>query len=307
MDQSADVLDLSGRQLQLFLAIFDHRNLTDASRALNIDPANAGKMLELLRQVLDADLFIRTGRVFEPTEFAIHIEPGIRENLARLESLAAPRIFQPSDDYRRITVAANVTELLDEVIQIRDSIKKDAPNCTLRFLKLGSRDNIEPMLSSGEADIVITVSATEYAGSLSGCVFSVDRHVVFFDPACRPPVHIIEDFAEAEHATLDFGRAGKSTINRILEGQSLSRRVTLSAPDVAALGTLITGTRLISTMQSRLPRSTLSHLAYCEPPLYLPSQKFDLVWHRRSDNSAKSKWLRNLIMSVAEANQFARD
>lgn len=44
-----------------------------------------------------------------------------------------------------------------------------------------------------------------------------------------------------------------------------------------------------------------------EASLYLPPQKFDLVWHRRVENSARAKWLRKLILSVAEASHYARD
>ncbi len=305
--QRSDVLDLNGRQLQLFLSIFDQHSLADASRSLNIDPAEAGSALEIMRRILRDDLFFRTGRGFEPTEFSLQIEQGVRVHLAWLESLAAPREFRPPDEVGRITIAANVTELLNEIIQIRDAIMADAPKSSVRFLELGPRDRIEPILNSGDADIVITVSAREYAGSLNGCAFSVEKHVIFFDPACRPPIRDIEEYADAEHATLDFGMGGKSTIDELLEQESLSRRVAVSAPDVAALGALITGTRLITTMQASLSRTTLSHLSYCEPPLYLPPQKFDLVWHRRADNSAKSKWLRNLIMRVAETNLYARD
>lgn len=305
--QNWDVLNLNGRQLRMFLAILDHGSLTDASRHQSTDPADAGAVLDCLRRTLRDDLFVRTGRGFEPTEFALQIEASVRETVSRLESLTSPRIFLPEDHAGRITIAANVTELLDEIVQIRKAVSDEAPNAALRFLELGSRDNIEPMLASGEVDIIITVSATEYASSLNGCAFSIDKQVIFFDPACRPPIRSLEDYAEADHATLDFGRGGKSTVDEVLHNQSLSRRIALSVPDVSALGALISGTPLIATMQSRLSRTTLNHLACCEPPLYLPPQKFDLVWHRRADNSPKIRWLRKLIMGVAEANNFSRN
>lgn len=305
--QNLDALDLSGRHLLTFLAILDHRSLTDASRHLSVDPTEVSTVLDNLRRTMRDDLFIRTGRGFEPTEYALQIEPGIRECLSLLEGLASPRNFAPAEETGRITIAANVAELLDEISQIRDAIREEAPNASLRFLELGSRDNIEPLLGSGDADIIITVSAPEYASSLNGCAFSIDKQVIFFDPACRPPVRSLEDYAEAEHATLDFGRGGQSTIDEVLQNQSLSRRISLSVSDVAALGELMKGTCLIATMQLRLSRTALSHLAFCEPPLYLPPQKFDLVWHRRTDNSPRTKWLRELIMRVAEASHYARD
>ena len=305
--QGSDVLDLNGRQLRLFLTVLDKRSLTEACRDLSLDPAKACDLLDDMRRILQDDLFIRVGRGYEPTEHAQQIEPIIRENLARLESLAAPRSFDPGAVTGRITIAANVAELLDEVAQIRDAILNDAPNAAIRYLELGARENIEPILESGDADIVITIRAREYASSLNGCPFSFDNHVVFYDPTRRAPVHSVEDYAEAEHATLDFGHSGESTIDGALESEGLNRRVALSAPDVTTLAALIRGTRLIATMQSRLSRTIFSELAFCEAPIYLPTQHFDLVWHRRAENSPRSKWLRDLILRVAEASQYARE
>lgn len=109
-----------------------------------------------------------------------------------------------------------------------------------------------------------------------------------------------DDYSESEHATLDFGQGGKSTIDEALAAQSIHRQVALSAPDAFVLGALLRGTPLIATMQSRLGRTIFSDLAWCEPPVYLPRQRFHLVWHRRSGNSPRTAWLREMILSVSE-------
>ena len=57
-----DALDLSGRQLLTFLAILDHRNLTDACHHLCIDPTEASAVLDHLKRTLQDDLFVRAGR-----------------------------------------------------------------------------------------------------------------------------------------------------------------------------------------------------------------------------------------------------
>lgn len=295
-----DSLSLDGRHFQLFLSIFDKGSLPEGARAIGLDPVDANDVLSDLKNALNDDLFVRVSGGLTPTEYANTIVGRIREYVATLEGLSAQGVYLPSEEQGRITIATNVTEMLDEVIKIRDAIVSVAPYSRLRFLELGARDQIEPLLESGDADMVITVRSPRYASSLNGVPFIKDKHVVFYDPAVRPPVRTIEDYVEADHATLDFGGGGKSTIDEALEAESLRRSVTLSAPDAYALGALIKGTPLIATMQARLGRSVFSHLESCEPPLYLPPQRFDIVWHRRADNSPRTAWLRDLIISACE-------
>ncbi len=182
---TSNVFDLSGRHLAFFLKIMDLGGITEASHNLGVDLAEGGRMLNLLRRSLGDKLFVRVGRGVTPTEYAIEIVPRVHEHLATLESLPASLEFDIAEDTSRITIAANVTELLDEVILIRNPIKAAAPMSRVRFLELGSRDSIEPMLDCGDVDMVITVRAPEYSTTLNGCAFASDKHVVFYDPACR--------------------------------------------------------------------------------------------------------------------------
>ena len=183
----SNILDLNGRQLQLFLSIFDHQSLAEAARSLNIDPVNAGTAFDVVRRILEDDLFVRTGRGFEPTEFSLQIEPSVREHLARLESLVAPREFHPADELGRITIAANVTELLDEIVQIRDAIMLDANNITdsAKIAFLDAQDGDVIVFPEGRFDLNDTLTLDGELGgariaAITICGQGMDKTILDF-------------------------------------------------------------------------------------------------------------------------------
>ncbi|MEM7267654.1 MAG: LysR family transcriptional regulator [Pseudomonadota bacterium] len=302
-----DVLDLGGRSLTLMLELIAANTVGAAAERCGMALDDAYHHISEMRAALGDPLFDEVDGQIVPTAFALSLENGLRAQLAGLEALRKPVSFDPATLTKRITIAANVTEMLRELIDIRDAISRAAPQAPVRFLELGARENIEPMLKSAVADLVITVSAQDYPAALTAEPFLEDRHVCFYDPDVRGPVSSVEDYALAEHATLDFGGDAPSNVEIALAAETINRNVRLSAPDVGALGVMMRGTPLIATMQSRLHGAALSHLAYCEPPVYLPRQKFDLVWHRQNSHEGRTQWLIGVAKDAVAAVGFARE
>jgi len=67
------------------------------------------------------------------------------------------------------------------------------------------------------------------------------------------------------------------------------------APNAWLLAEMVRGTNLIATLPSQLAQSAFCGLQSCALPLIQSELKFDLVWHRRYDNSARLKWLRDVV------------
>lgn len=295
--QSRDASGLDGRLLKLFLSIYDSNSVSRAAEEFDLNQSTVSHNLEKLRRGLGDPLFVKSGRGITPTVFAIELVPRVREIVALLEGLSTSETYDPRIDGHPITIATNATELLPELIKMRDIIGEHAPHAQLRFLELGSRENVEPILESGKADLVVTARMAAYPSSLLTSSYVCDPHVCFFDAEVRKPPRTIKQYSAARHAVLDFGGSRKSTVALALEQQSVSRSIALMAPNAQVLGQLIKGTDLVVTMQSRLLASAFNGLATCRPPVALPDVCFDLVWHRCANGSARSRWLRD----VAEA------
>lgn len=295
--QSRDASGLDGRLLRLFLSIYDSNSVSRAAEEFDLNQSTVSHNLDKLRRGLGDPLFVKSGRGITPTDFAIELVPRVREIVALLEGLSTNEIYDPGIDGHPVTLATNATELLPELVNIREAVERRAPNVQIRFLELGSRENVEPILESGRADLVITARMTAYPSSLMTAPYLCDPHACFYDAEMRKPPRTIKQYSAARHAVLDFGGNRKSTVALALEQQSVSRSVALTAPNAQVLGHLVKGTDLVVTMQSRLHASAFKGLAHCRPPVALPDVNFDLVWHRRANGSARSRWLRE----VAEA------
>ncbi|MEM1163888.1 MAG: LysR family transcriptional regulator [Pseudomonadota bacterium] len=294
-----DALSVSGRQLKLFLAIYDSGSVSAAADRFGLNQSTVSHHLDRLRSALNDRLFIRMGKKIVPTEFAHELAPRVRHMVVGLEDLANRADFDPSAEMRTVTIAANVTELVPEMLRIRNRISRAAPGVGLRFLELGARSRVSELLDSGDVDLVITIRAAKYESSLNWQEYSRDRNVCFYDPQVRRPVRSIEEYCSARHAVLDFGLSGLSTVASVMAEQGLTREVALGASDVSLLAAMIPGTDLISTFQASLANSVFARLAYSVPPIDLPPVIFDLVWHRRSEHSGRSRWLRRTVLETA--------
>ena len=292
--QSRDASGLDGRLLKLFLSIYDSNSVSRAAEEFDLNQSTVSHNLEKLRRGLGDPLFVKSGRGITPTVFAIELVPRVREIVALLEGLSTSEAYDPSIDGHPITIATNATELLPELIKIRDTIALRAPHAQIRFLELGSRENVEPMLEAGKTDLVVTARMAAYPSSLITSSYLCDPHVCFFDQEVRKPPRTVNQYSAARHAVLDFGGNRKSTVALALEQQSVSRSIALTAPNAQVLGQLVKGTDLVVTMQSRLHAYAFKGLATCRPPVTLPDVSFDLVWHRRANGSARSRWLRGI-------------
>ncbi|MEM9582933.1 MAG: LysR family transcriptional regulator [Pseudomonadota bacterium] len=293
--EKLDRSKLDTRSLQVFLEVFETSSVSRAAEAFSVNQSSISYTLDRLRDYFADPLFVQLGRGITPTHRAAVLEPQIRRIVADIEGLTADTEFDPKKEDQPISIASNVTELLPELQKIRSAIWDCAPNIPVKFLELGSRDNIEPMLVQAKAEVVISVRLLRYPATLNHKTLLHDKPVVFYDPAVRKKVITIEDYGAARHAVLDFGGHKKSTVEAALEDRGFSRSIALSASNAHALASLMKGTDLIATMQARLQHSAFAGFLHCNPPVTLAPVLFDLVWHRRSDVSGRNSWLRNLI------------
>ncbi len=296
--QEFNISNVDGRLLRVFLTVYDHNSISRAAAELDLNQSTVSHAIEKFRKVLSDPLFVKSGRGIVATDTARMLAPRIRQILAALEGLVLREGFDPQSEHKPFVIATNVTEMLTDIRNLLGLLWQAAPDIPVRFMELGSRQNIEPVLESGRADIVLTVRAARYSSVIRRETFKTDDLVVFYDPEIRAAVATAEDYCAAPHGALDFGGLRKSTVETALDALGLSRRVKLSASNAYSLGALMKGTNLITTMQSSLAETAFSRLAHCPAPITLPTLGFDMVWHRRAEESERNRWLRDQIRNA---------
>ena len=85
-----------------------------------------------------------------------------------------------------------------------------------------------------------------------------------------------------------------------LREQGLARTISLTLPTMFTVPALLPGTDYVATVLRRVGTTSASQgdIIMFEPPLALPSIPFDLLWHRRTQDSAAHSWLRGVIAEV---------
>lgn len=299
--QDINYLNLSGRLLRLFLAIYDTNSVSAAAARLDLNQSTVSHSLDKLRDLLGDPLFIKSGRGITPTERAIIVAPYAREILADMEGIVSHITYNAAEDDSPITIAANIESMTSFFIKLREEVARIAPNKPLRLIELGARANILSLLDDNKVDLVITVRAIQYSASLNTSGIITDEFACFYDPNHRAPIETMEDYAAARHAIIDFGFGSKSIMEETLEKIGVSRNVMLFAPSFRALADMIEGSDLVATMRSQLKHSHFGRLAISPPPFVAPPTHIDMVWHRRAERSGRNLWLRNLCIKCADS------
>ncbi len=300
-----DIYGVDGHKLRVFAKIFETRSISRTAEAFELNQSTISHTLDRLRSAIGDPLFVKAGRGIEPTEKTIAIMPRVLEIVGALEGLVAPDNYVPATDQSPFVLAIPTPALLPETQTIYLTLSKFAPNMRLELSRLAPREFLSKMLRDSEADLAISISSVRYPSFLNHVPFQDDQLVIFYDPAQRGPVTTIEEYATAKHAVVDFGGKTSSIVEIELNKLNLRRTVTFVAPTASMLGTFIKGTDLIATMPSRLVHSAYEDLSYCVPPVHLPPLRYDLIWHRRFENSPRNIWLRDITLASRNPDVLA--
>lgn len=293
-----DLLRIDGHALRVFVSVCETSSVSRTAELFELNQSTISHTLEKMRSALRDPLFIKAGRSITPSEKALAILPRVQQILADIEGLVTPECYDISSDSRPVVIAIPTPALLEEMKMLKSSLSKKAPDIRLEIRRLAPRNRIVEMLSQDECELAIAVSGYRYPSILNHCAFGQEELVVFFDPSYRAPIRTIEEYADARHGVVNFGGGVKSEIEKALTLAGVTREVSLVAPTASMLGDLIKGTDMVATMPRRLGDHSYQGLSFVAPPISLPNIVYDLVWHRRYENSGRNMWLRELTLDA---------
>jgi DNA-binding transcriptional LysR family regulator len=108
-------------------------------------------------------------------------------------------------------------------------------------------------------------------------------------------------FSAAEHLVVSAEGRSQEVLERFLERRRIRRNVALMSPHFLSVPFLVSRSNLIAT----IPHSVALHFACMSPslvgmppPFEAPTFDLKFHWHRRFDNEARSRWLREQLAEV---------
>lgn len=291
-----DWSDLDVRLLQWLVAVVDVGSITAAAQALGVTQSAVSHQLDKLRAITGDVLFVKSGRGIVATARAEELAVQARELLRQLQGFAQSGRFDPARWQATVTIAANDFQrdvLLPGLVQV---LRAQAPRLVLRIIP-SDVPSLE-MLRDGVCDIAISPRPPEGSDIVQKRLFE-DRYRVYFDASVRDAPSSLADYLAADHVTVVYEPRRTLYLDRTLEAQGLRRRFAVMVPGFAGLPAFLRGSPLLATAPALLHQGFLRDFAHAEVPVPCPTLPMYLIWHRRHQQDAAQRWLREQLESVA--------
>ncbi|MBV6826357.1 LysR family transcriptional regulator [Pseudomonas sp. PD9R] len=278
--------------LVVFETMMHERNVSRVGEKLFLGQPTISGALSRLRLLFDDPLFIRSGRVMEPTaraeEIFANLAPaldGIAAALSRCQS------FDP-----RTSEATFHLGLSDDVEyallpRLLRQLRVEAPNITLVVRRVDQRQ-MSQMLLGGDISLGISHTLELPANSRRKGLRPIRPMLLRADS--QPGPLGLDEFCRRPHAMVSSMGHALDDTDHALSRVGLQRKVVLSVPQFSALPVLLAQSDLLAIVPDYVAKAMASAAGMrAEPaPLVLPVQELSMVWRATVHNDPGERWLR---------------
>jgi DNA-binding transcriptional LysR family regulator len=286
-------------------ALLAERNITRASRRLNLSQSATSGTLARLREALNDEILVQVGRSMVPTPFAESLATPVRDVLLQIHSTFEARpAFDSKTSERHFRIAASnypTTVLLTPYSQ---ELSWSAPKVTVEILPL-STDFIE-RLDRTEIDLLIMPMKYLSEDHPREVLFEETYKCVIWEGNTEVGDTIsVEQFLEMSHIASSFGDSRVPTMEQwFLQTTGVARRVGITTNDFNTVPGMVINTNRIATMHARLAEHFARYfpLRLLDPPIALPSVTMGMQWHTYLDKDPGHQWFRQGLLKLASTD-----
>jgi DNA-binding transcriptional LysR family regulator len=289
--------------LIVFDVLMQERTITRAGKRLGLSQPAASHALARLRHMLHDDLFIRTPEGMQPTPRAAQMAEPVRDALRALSMTLEPESFDPATAEHDFTIAVNNYAARAVVPALVREAGNAAPRVSLEIQPIGMREVLD-QLDAGGMDVALTTLAD--GGERFRCVRVMDDDYVVLLGKHHATAAEAELSAElvAEIPHIGITSSGEDTgfIDAALDALGLTRRIATRVPFLS-IELMLVKSDLLAVVPRRVAvdLASICPLVVKELPFPSPRLALSMIWHRRVDNDASHRWLREIIKTSARA------
>jgi DNA-binding transcriptional LysR family regulator len=293
-----DWSDLDAHLLRMLVAVVEAGSITGAAQALGVTQSAVSHQLDKLRTITGDALFVKSGRGIVATARAGELAAQARELLRQLQGFAQSGAFDPARWKGTVTIAANDFQREVLLPALAQRLREQAPGLALRIIP-SDVPSLE-MLRDGVCELAISPRPPEGSDIVQKRLFE-DRYTVYFDAGVRAAPQSLQDYLAADHITVVYEPRRTLYLDRTLEARGLHRRFAVMVPGFGALPAFLRGSPLLATAPALLAERFMAGFGTCEVPTPCPALPMYLIWHRRHQDDAAHRWLRELVASNTPA------
>lgn len=301
-------MNLKGLDLNLLVCLdtlLQEQHVTRAADRLGIGQSAMSVSLAKLRRIFNDPLLVRSAQGLVPTPRALLMAGRVAGLLEQADALlhGDGEFDAASAPHRFAITMTDYIELLF-LPPLMKALQEEAPRIGLT-IRSPEPMRLTQALASGQSDLAIGYIPKITAASRTRLLMR-DR-MVCIARADHPRIQgeiSLKLYAEAAH--IELMPAGNRTYSSLsdqpIETQNIARSVALSAPSFTVAPYVVATSDMLATVPERVARFFAQKLPLqvLEPPLELPGFAVSMYWHPRTNNSASHRWLRRLIIDMAE-------
>lgn len=284
--------------LIVFETMMHERNVSRVGDKLFLSQPAISAALGRLRQLFDDPLFVRTGRVMEPTSRAHEIFSNLTPALDSIAAaLSRCQAFDPptSEATFYIGLSDDVEYALLPCLLRR--IRIEAPNVTL-VVRRADQWQLPKLFASGE--ISLGISHTLQLPANARCKRLRLIHPMLLRADSQLGELDLDEFCRRSHVVVSSMGNVIEDADRVLHLLGRQRKVVLAVPQVSALPVLLAGSDTIAIVPDYVARamSGSGGLRAEAAPIALPQQELSMVWRGATHNDPGEYWLRSRCSAV---------
>lgn len=293
--------------LVVFETMMHERNVTRVSEKLFLGQPTISSALARLRLMFDDPLFIRSGRLMEPTSRAREIFSNLSPALDGIAAaLSRCQAFEPatSEATFHIGLCDDVEyALLPELLR---RVRVEAPGTTL-VVRRADQWQVSQLLASGEISLGISPTLELPANARRKTLRPIRPMLLRADS--QPGELTLDEFCCRPHAVVSSMGNVIDDSDRALCLMGRQRRVVLTVPQFSALPVLLAESDMIAIVPDYVAQAMAmtTGMRAQAAPICLPQHELSMVWRGASHNDPGERWLRSRCSALLAEQDDARE
>ena len=299
MSAQADLRNFDLNLLPVFVALMRERSVTRAGLSLFLSQPATSAALARLRATFHDELFLRNGRLLEPTPRAeallLELAPAL-QSIAGAVAGATP--FDPAVDARMFHIGCTEDLALASLPVLR-RVRQDAPHC--RFaIHAANWNTIPALLDSGQIGTALGFIRDNLPATAKQRVLRRGSFRVLRSAASPGPVDL-DSFCARPHVLVTPQGDLHGFVDDILAKLGRNREVVVGVPDYGLLPAILRRSQLLCTVSDTLANILINDelgLAADEPPFECQPSVTHIAWRGALDHDPAEMWLRRRIVET---------
>lgn len=295
----ASGLDLN--RLAVFQLLMRERSVTAAAQQLGLGQPAVSRTLALLREMFDDPLFVRSGRVLEPTPRARTLYEELAPAFEQIErALRASRPFEPQETSQIFKIAMSDDVQLSALPGIGAALNGQMPMAKLVAQTTDYR-RAGRMLDDGAASVVVGYLDKLPANAKIKKLARVGYKMVAAVDVLLPVT--LEDYCQRSHALVTFAADLIGYVDETLAEKGAQRDIAMSVSAFAMLPFILKARNLVATVpdHAALAIAALPGLHVAELPFDSPRFDLSMAWRAAVDKDPAEQMLRDIVESSVKS------